>query len=216
MNNSAKKLKGSIAMISYIKGELVSLTDNQAVIENNGMGFAVNIPGAASFGSIEPGMSVKVYTYMNVREDDISLFGFISEDDLDMFKMLIGVSGIGPKNALAILSVIDAGNLRVAIISGDAKAISAAPGVGKKSAERIILELKDKIDIENVLGKVSTVSASDLTAGADESITGQVIEALVSMGASDSEAFKAARAVEGSGDMSLDEYLKAALKIVRF
>ncbi len=203
-------------MISYIKGELVSLTENQAVIENNGMGFCVNIPGAASFGGVEIGMSVKVYTYMNVREDDISLFGFISEDDLSMFKMLISVSGIGPKNALAILSVLDAGNLRVAIISGDAKAISAAPGVGKKSAERVILELKDKIDIEGVLGKAAGVSAADVKGMADESVMAQVIEALVSMGASDSEAFKAARAVPDAADLSVDAYLKAALKIVRF
>ena len=205
------------AMIGYIKGELVSLTENQAVIDNNGIGYVVNIPGAASFGGVEIGMSVKVYTYMNVREDDISLFGFISEDDLSMFKMLITVSGIGPKNALAILSVLDAGNLRIAIISGDAKAISAAPGVGKKSAERVILELKDKIDIEGVLGKAAP-SESVFVGGAakESSAFSEVVEALVSMGASDSEAFKAARAVPDADSLSVDAYLKAALKLVRF
>ncbi|MBR5337666.1 MAG: Holliday junction branch migration protein RuvA [Lachnospiraceae bacterium] len=203
-------------MIAYIKGELVSLSENQAVIENNGMGFAVNIPSAASFGSVEPGMSVKVYTYMNVREDDISLFGFISEDDLEMFKMLIGVSGIGPKNALSILSALNASDLRVAIISGDAKAISNAPGVGKKSAERVILELKDKIDIENVLGAPAGESVFVNAASPGSGVFGEVVEALVSMGASDSEAFKAARAVPDADGLSVDEYLKAALKLVKF
>lgn len=203
-------------MISYIKGELVALSENQAVIENNGMGFLVNIPGAASFGSVEIGMSVKVYTYMNVREDDISLFGFISQDDLEMFKMLISVSGIGPKNALAILSVLDAGNLRVAIISGDAKAISAAPGVGKKSAERVILELKDKIDIEGILSGGNDDSVFSTGADVKSSAFGEVVEALVSMGASDSEAFKAAKAVPDADKLSVDEFLKAALKLVKF
>lgn len=202
-------------MISYIKGELVALSENQAVIENNGMGFCVNIPGAASFGGVEIGMSVKVYTYMNVREDDISLFGFISQDDLEMFKMLISVSGIGPKNALAILSVLDAGNLRVAIISGDAKAISNAPGVGKKSAERVILELKDKIDIEGILGG-GTESVFVSKADVKSTAFAEVVEALTSMGASDSEAFKAAKAVPDADKLSVDEFLKAALKLVKF
>ena len=203
-------------MISYIKGELVALSENQAVIENNGMGFLVNIPGAASFGSVEIGMSVKVYTYMNVREDDISLFGFISQDDLEMFKMLISVSGIGPKNALAILSVLNASDLRVAIVSGDAKAISNAPGVGKKSAERVILELKDKIDIEGILGGGNEESVFVTGADVKSSAFGEVVEALVSMGASDSEAFKAAKAVPEADKLSVDEFLKAALKLVRF
>lgn len=203
-------------MISYIKGELVALSENQAVIENNGMGFLVNIPGAASFGSVEIGMSVKVYTYMNVREDDISLFGFISQDDLEMFKMLISVSGIGPKNALAILSVLNASDLRVAIVSGDAKAISNAPGVGKKSAERVILELKDKIDIEGILGGGNEESVFVTGADVKSSAFGEVVEALVSMGASDSEAFKAAKAVPDADKLSVDEFLKAALKLVRF
>lgn len=203
-------------MISYIKGELVALSENQAVIENNGMGFLVNIPGAASFGSVEIGMSVKVYTYMNVREDDISLFGFISQDDLEMFKMLISVSGIGPKNALAILSVLDAGNLRVAIISGDAKAISNAPGVGKKSAERVILELKDKIDIEGILSCGNDDSVFSTGADVKSTAFAEVVEALVSMGASDSEAFKAAKAVPEADKLSVDEFLKAALKLVKF
>lgn len=203
-------------MISYIKGELVALSENQAVIENNGMGFLVNIPGAASFGSVEIGMSVKVYTYMNVREDDISLFGFISQDDLEMFKMLISVSGIGPKNALAILSVLNASDLRVAIVSGDAKAISNAPGVGKKSAERVILELKDKIDIEGILSGGTDDSVFSTGADVKYSAFGEVVEALVSMGASDSEAFKAAKAVPEADKLSVDEFLKAALKLVRF
>ena len=201
-------------MISYVKGELVSLTEDLAIVENNGIGYNIHIPSAASFGGLEPGMTVKIYTYMNVREDDISLFGFVSEDDLAMFKMLISVSGIGPKNALAILSVLGGNELRVAIISGDAKAISNAPGVGKKSAERVILELRDKIDTESVLtaGGIAAPGAVNV----DTSIRGEVIEALVSMGASNSEAFRAAGAVEGADEMSVDQYLKAALKLVKF
>lgn len=206
-------------MISYVKGELVSLTEDLAIIENNGIGYNIHIPSAASFGGLEPGMTVKIYTYMNVREDDISLFGFVSEDDLACFKMLITVSGIGPKNALSILSVLSASDLKVAIISGDAKAISSAPGVGKKSAERVILELKDKIDMEGLLTGVtageSAITGKVGTAAAGGTFT-EVVEALVSMGASDSEAYKAARGVEGAENLSVDAYLKAALKIVRF
>ena len=118
---------------------------NRSVLDVGGIGYNIKI--SADTASRLPGIGepVKLYTYTNVKEDSFQLFGFLSRNDLEIFKKCITVNGIGPKGALAILSVLDADSLRFAIMSGDVKAISKAPGIGAKSAERIILDLKDKI-----------------------------------------------------------------------
>ena len=220
-------------MISYVKGKLVSINEELIVVENNGIGFAIHIPSSVSFSRAGIGDEIKVFTYMNVREDDISLFGFATNEELELFKMLITVNSIGPKSALAILSVMSAEDLKVAIISGDSKAISKAPGVGPKSAQRVIIDLKDKIDVSGIFEndvidsgycklKVFNPSigmdALQVTpvSKANNSVKQEVIEALVSLGASESAAFKAVNSVENAEGLSVDEYLGLALKIVEF
>lgn len=179
-------------MISYIKGELSYIDNSKIIVENNGIGYEINIPAITSFAGIQTGMSVKVYTYMAVREDDISLYGFLTQDELTLFKLLITVSGVGPKAALAILAELGADNLRIAICAEDDKAIAKAKGVGAKSAKKVIVELKDKIDIAGVLsaGEENVIIGKNSNPGLSAS-RAEVIEALVALGVSDSIAFRA-------------------------
>ena len=122
-------------MIEFIKGELAALEADKAVVEVGGVGFGVYMSGQALGMLPQPGHTVKLYTYLNVKEDALQLYGFLTRDDLEVFRLLIGVSGIGPKGALGILSGLTPDELRFAVMSNDVKAISAAPGIGKKTAE---------------------------------------------------------------------------------
>lgn len=154
---------------------------------------------------------MKLYTYTSVREDALQLFGFLSKNDLDIFRKCITVSGIGPKGGLAILSVLDADSLRYAILSGDVKAITKAPGIGAKTAERLILELKGKLQIDESM--ISREIESARTPGqADTPQKREAVEALVSLGYGQAEAMKAVNAIEGIEEMDSGAVLKAALK----
>ncbi len=138
-------------MISYIKGALGAVEDDVIVVETGGIGLAVHVP-LSLLEELPPlGEEVTVYTYFQVREDAMTLYGFLHRQDREMFKQLLGVNGIGPKGALGILSVMRPDELRIAIVGGDAKAISRAPGIGAKTAQRLILDLKDKVDLEEVM-----------------------------------------------------------------
>ncbi len=198
-------------MISYIKGKLTEVEDGIIVVENNGIGFNIHVPATviSSFSSI--GDEVKVYTYLQIREDAHSLFGFLSRDDLNIFKMLINVNGIGPKGALAILSTISPDDLRFAILSDDANLISTAPGIGSKTAQKLILELKDKIKLEETFESysksVNTVKTDDVLIAKNEAV-----EALVSLGYGSAEAMRAVRDVENADELDSEEILKRALK----
>ena len=138
-------------MISYIRGELAAVEEQKAIVDVGGIGFGIFMSNQALALLPQPGNEVKIYTYFSVREDAMQLFGFLTRDDLEIFRLVIGVSGIGPKGGLNILSAMSPDELRFAVMSGDAKAISTAPGIGKKTAEKLIVELKDKINIEDVL-----------------------------------------------------------------
>ena len=156
---------------------------------------------------------MKIYTYTCVREDAFILYGFLTRDDLWIFKKLITVNGIGPKGALGILSVMSADDLRFAILAGDSKTISKAPGIGAKSAERIILDLKDKITFEpdeHVQNDVAAVQSSSLYSN----VQNEAVEALTALGYSASEAMKAVRQLVITDDMDAGAVLKAALKII--
>ena len=136
-------------MYSYIKGTLVEASAEGIVVDNQGIGYGILVPGQVLEYLPSIGEEVKIYTYHCVREDMIALYGFLTREDVNIFKMLIGVSGIGPKGALAILSVMSTDDLRFAILGEDAKAIAKAPGIGVKTAQRLIIELKDKISLED-------------------------------------------------------------------
>ena len=140
-------------MYSYLKGELVEIFTDIIVVEVNNIGYNVRIPANMIEGFLGTGQEVKIYTYLNVKEDAMQLYGFLTRDDLNIFKLLIGVNGIGPKGALAILSVLTPDDLRFAVLGEDIKALSKAPGIGNKTAQRIIIELKDKLSLEDAFEK---------------------------------------------------------------
>ena len=170
------------------------------------------------FQSFPPlGESVKIYTYFSVREDGMSLFGFLSRQDLAMFKQLIGVNGIGPKSALGILSALRPDVLRMAVASGDAKTISRAPGVGPKTAQRIILDLKDKIRLEDVLagGLEESLAVPEEIFGVGQAGK-EAVEALTALGYSAAEAAGAVKKVKITEEMTAEDVLKGALRHLAF
>lgn len=206
-------------MFAYVNGFLEDVTVDNAVIDVNG--FGINVRISADTASRLPGIGeqVRLYTYTYVKEDAFLLYGFLSRSDLEMFKLCITVSGIGPKGALAILSVMDADSLRFAIMSGDAKAISKAPGVGTRTAQRLILELKDKISIDDTLitREIAAGGGAEgiLTAGSlhiDSEKKKEAVEALVALGYGQAESLKAVNAIEDVEAMDSGAILKAALK----
>lgn len=201
-------------MYAYIKGTLTEIAEDAVVVEAGGIGY--NIRVSTTTAELLPGIGseVKIYTYTLVREDAFSLYGFLTRDDLDIFKKLITVSGIGPKGGLAILSVMSADALRFAVAAGDVKEIAKAPGVGKKTAERVILDLRDKISIEDTLRNpgMSDGKAGGDTGPADNMMKREAIEALTALGYSASEAAAAVKKVEISKNDTSETILKQALK----
>lgn len=201
-------------MIEFLRGRLSDLDPGRAVIDVNGVGYVLSISDSTSALMPAIGEEVKIYTYLSVREDGVTLYGFPTYEDLDIFKKLITVSGIGPKGALGILSVLTPDDLRFAILSGDSKAISKAPGIGKKTAERLILDLKDKMGSMESMRELSG-SPSEVRKVSD-SVRDDAVEALVSLGYSSSDAFRAvkeAAALTGD-DTDADRLLQAALKVI--
>lgn len=202
-------------MINFVKGELDTVTENSIVVENNGIGFEILVPLSVVSNLPQTGNEVKIYTYVYVREDALQLYGFLTRDELAMFKLLITVSGIGPKGALGILSVMDADALRFAILADDAVSIAKAPGVGKKTAGKLILELKDKMDFEEAVGNV--LDKGQAAAGAGDAGDGGVaaneaIQALVALGYTSTEAVRAVKKVTITPGMTVEDILKAGLK----
>lgn len=197
-------------MISYIRGELVFIDGDKAIVDVGGVGYGIFMPGHALELLPQTGSEVKLHTYLNVREDAMQLFGFLTRDDLEIFKLVIGVSGIGPKGGLAILSKLSPDDLRFAVLSGDVKTISSAPGIGKKTAEKLIIELKDKLDIEDVLNHTAgndTALVSENTNGTQS----EAVQALVALGYGSTESLRAVKQVELENP-TVEDVLKEALK----
>lgn len=200
-------------MIAYVKGILEEVTEGNAVVDVGGMGYNVKI----SAGTLNrlPGLhqEVKLHTYTCVREDAFLLYGFLSQEELAVFRLLITVNGVGPKGALGILSVMSARDLQFAVASADSKMIARAPGIGKKTAERVILDLRDKISLEDALrGSVEMGDMAAVVSPALEDVRNETVEALTALGYGAAEAMKAVRSVEGAEAMDVGDVLKAALK----
>ena len=194
-------------MIAYIKGRIDFIDTDNIVVEQNGIGFQIYMP-QSDLEVLSIKDEVKIYTYLNVREDAMQLFGFLSPESLQMYRLLLGVSGVGPKGGLSIISACPGDALQIAILSGDSKAISKAPGIGNKTAQKIILELKDKVDFDEMIDTIQpqAVSLSMTQAQSD------VLEALVSLGYSQSSARDALKSVENSQEMETEDLLKEVLK----
>ena len=200
-------------MISYIEGELLWVTENSLVISCNGLGYEVFVPMTVLEKQPRPGSTQRFYTYLQVKEDGVALFGFASRDELEVFRLLISVNGIGPKGAVGILSGISAENLRYAVLSEDEKTIAKAPGIGPKTAKKVILELKDKFRLQDVFeqsfGEHNGTTGE--TAGAP-GVVAEAIQALTALGFSNTEASRAVHAVDYRDGMTSDDLLKQALK----
>ena len=198
-------------MIHFIKGQLDTVAEQQIVVENRGIGYEILVPASVIQKLPRIGNEVKIYTYMHVREDAMQLYGFMTKDEREMFQLLITVNGIGPKGALGILSIMDTDALRFAILSDDAKSISKAPGIGAKTASKLILELKDKVDFEEAVDTMLTQGEQN----AAEVVgyrANDAIQALVALGYSSTEAVKAVKKVTLTEEMTTEDILKASLK----
>lgn len=199
-------------MISYISGVYAGHSTDAVVIECGGIGFCIRVPETVLNRLPAKNSEFKLYTYLHVKEDAMQLYGFISKEEQEMFELLIGVSGIGPKGALGILSALSMDTLRFAIYAQDAKTIAKAPGIGIKTAQKMILELKDKISLADTIGEQSAMvsaGAVDLKTNANRA---EAIEALTALGFSASEAVKAVSGVKDIETLSTEAIIKAALK----
>ena len=201
-------------MIGYVKGILEEADDQCIIVDNHGIGYRIFVPGSVFSGAIPIGQEVKIYTYLNVKEDAMQLYGFWNKDDLQMFRLLLGVNGIGPKAALGVLAGLTSDELRFAVLSDDVKALSKAPGIGKKTAQKLILELKDKLKLEDAFEKkLAHEQEAAVLAGADfHDGRQEAVEALTALGYSSSEALKAVRRVTDVDPGDVEAILKAALK----
>ncbi|MBR3645402.1 MAG: Holliday junction branch migration protein RuvA [Lachnospiraceae bacterium] len=193
-------------MISYIKGELVEIGKENIVVENNGIGYNIFIPQSVLVNVGPIGSEVKIHTYFYVKEDAMQLYGFTTTEELRVFKLLITVNGIGPKGALSIMSTLSVDKIKLAIITDDSKAIAKSPGVGAKTAQRVIIDLKDKFKDDDIV----TSSDDDIVVVEKNENVNEAVAALVSLGYTQSEAKKALKDV--SMDLAVDEMLKFALK----
>ena len=196
-------------MIAFVHGMAVDMTESSVVVEAGGIGYEIYMTGA-DLSEIRMGEDVKVHTYFSVREDAMKLYGFRAKDDLQMFKLLLGVNGVGPKAALGVLAGITADELRFAILSDDVKTLSKAPGIGKKTAQKLILELKDKMKLEDAFElklERAAVGAGEVSDGRQEAV-----EALVALGYSSADALRAVRKVTDVPPDDVEGLLKAALK----
>lgn len=196
-------------MFDYIRGTIEYIAGDMLVIENGGIGYRI-MTSAYVTGSVSMHDNVTIYTYMHIREDDLTLFGFLSRDEILVFKLLISVSGIGPKGALAIMSALTIDELRIAVLSDDYKSIAKANGVGTKTAQRVAMELKDKFKLEDIF--CDAADRDDLSDAGSNDIISETAMALTSLGYSNVEALRAIKKVEGVESLTVEELLSAALK----
>lgn len=206
-------------MISYIRGTLAVMEEDKVIVDVGGVGYGIYMSGRAMGMLPSVGCEVKIHTYLHAKEDIMQLYGFLTRDELAVFRLLIGVSGIGPKGGLGILSALSPDDLRFAVASNDIKAIQAAPGIGKKTAEKLILELKDKLKLEDALEHISgndVAYAAEVPSANYAEVQSEAVQALVALGYGNTEALRAVKQVELTEDTGVEEVLKQALKKMMF
>ena len=191
-------------MISYVSGIVEYVDTEKVIVDNHGIGISVFMTND-DLSVIGEGEEIKIHTYFNVKEDMMQLYGFLNRENLELFKLLLTVNKVGPKGALAILTTCPGEMLKMSIVSGDAKTIANAQGIGAKTAERVVLELKDKIEIDGIEDFVPDNSSVDNTFAND------VVDALVELGYPKSEALATVKRIEVTEDMSEEDILKIAL-----
>ena len=202
-------------MISYLIGQAVDASENFVILEVNQIGYQVFMTVRDLAKLPEYGKEIKVFTYLHLKEDLIQLYGFLDQEDLKLFQMLINVNGIGPKAGIGILSALSAYDLRFAILSDDVKTITKVPGIGNKTAQRLILDLKDKISLEDAFEKKMQKTEKQKKNKNQDNVD-EAILALTSLGYSNSEALRAVRAVKIEENWTTEEIIKEALKTISF
>lgn len=196
-------------MIAYVIGTVAEVSEDSIIVENNGMGFRIRVPYGYAF---KQGEQLKIHTYTYVKEDAFLLYGFDTKDQLELFKKLITVNGVGPKGALSILSILSTNDLRFAIYSQDIAAIAKAPGIGKKTAERVILDLKDKVSLSDITALPGESESTSVLTGDMDVIKKEAVDALTALGYGISDAAKAVSQVPISEDTTTEDILKQALR----
>ncbi len=201
-------------MISFIRGTVVEETESSVILEAGHIGYEIYMTGNSMEKLRRANGEVKIHTYFHVKEDVMQLFGFLDRDDLEMFRLLLGVNGIGPKAALGILSGLTPDELRFAVLSDDVKTISRAPGVGKKTAQKMILELKDKLKLEDAFEKklIHVSAEAEIPDSSVRDGRKEAVEALTALGYSQTDALRAVSKVTGVEPDDVEGILKAALK----
>ncbi len=198
-------------MIALIRGTLAYKSIDHVIIDVGGVGYRLFIPLSTFYALPETG-EVSFYTHTHVREDALLLYGFLTPEEKELFVVLIGISGIGPRLAVNILSHIPVTDLKQAIAAGDVKRLSALPGIGKKTAERLVLELKDKIRPEE--GSAHETASPLVVAQASGELVNDVLSALVNLGYKENQARKVLEAMELAPEATMEETLKGALKVL--
>ncbi len=195
-------------MYEYIKGVFKSIEKEYIVIECGNIGYKIFTSGSTISNMPAIDQEVKIYTHQIVREDFIGLYGFLTREEISMFNLLISINGVGPKAALSLMSIASVSTLKYAIITDDAKLITKAPGIGKKIAQRIILELKDKINLGDAREKGAVINQIDI----DNEKLSEAMGALIALGYSDKEAEKSIEKADRS--KSVEDIIKQCLKIL--
>ncbi len=211
LSSISKKKEKEYVMISYIKGELIEVLEDRIIIECQGIGYNIFVPMSVLDNLPMIGENIKIHTYMHIREDAMILFGFSNRDDLQVFKLLLAVNGIGPKGAIGILSTMTSDDLRFAVLGDDVQAISKAPGIGAKTAKKLILELKDKFKLEDAV-ELKTLHMIEKNDDRKSDKKSEAILALTALGYSKTEAVKAVSKVTVIDDMEVEDILKIALR----
>ena len=207
------KRRQEIRLISYIKGTVAYKGKDSVVIENHGIGYQIKVPSRVLEG-VNSGEEAMLHTYLYVREDQLALFGFSSIQELETFQILLGISGIGPKAALSVLSTMSVEDLYYAVFSEDAKSIAKTPGIGPKGAKRMIIELKDKLNLEDLESVSGTEEAAPQSSSTEGDSIADTVQALVALGYSNGEAYRAVHSVPEAEKLDAEQSLKEALKTV--
>lgn len=200
-------------MYAYFIGKITYTDNNQVILENNGIGYNIIMP-TSDIMTLLPGDEAKIYTHTSVREDAFLLYGFLTKEELDFFRLLLSVNGVGPKAAVGILSNSSIEDIQIAIIAGDTKLISKVPGIGAKTAGRIVLELKDKVKTEDLLDIAIANASTTNKVSADTGIKKEATEILGALGYSASESMRALNKISITDDMKVEDLVSGALKLL--
>lgn len=203
-------------MISFLKGLIEEKSEKSIFLDVRGVGYEIYMPTGSASMLPAVGEEIKIHTYLQISENGIGLYGFLTRDELNVFKLLITVNGIGPKGAVGILSALTANELRLAVLSDDDKAISKAPGIGAKTAKKLILELKDKFHLEDALEEIAEPAKQMSVGTAMNDAHAEAVQALTALGYSNSDALKAVKLADNGEKMTTEDMLKAALKQLAF